>query len=77
MDIARVDQVIAARDRFDRARQIREAAGLTQAELGEEMGITASGVSRLEGGNRRPRVETLLRWDTALRRLEDRIHAAA
>jgi transcriptional regulator with XRE-family HTH domain len=76
MDLNRVDQVIAARTRFDRARQLRETAGLTQAQLGKEMGISGSAVSRLEGGNRSPRVTTLLRWDTALRQLEERCAAA-
>lgn len=76
MELEQIEQLLAARRRTGRARQIREAAGYTQADLAVLMGITASAVSRLESGGRQPRADTLLRWDKALRELEQRLHRA-
>lgn len=49
-------------------RDLREAAGLTQAELAERAGLTQSAVARLESAKdkRAPRVETLARIAEAL-----------
>ncbi len=49
-----------------RVRQIREARGLTQTDLGERAGIAPAEISRLERGRRVPRVDTLGRIAEAL-----------
>lgn len=41
-------------------RQARKAAGLTQAELGELVGLDQSGISRIEQGKRPVTVDLLL-----------------
>lgn len=47
-------------------RQIRESAGITQAELARRLGITQPAVARWESGRRQPRVESLQRIADAL-----------
>lgn len=39
--------------------QLREEQGMTQAELGERMGVTAAAVSKWENGESKPRTEKL------------------
>ena len=49
-----------------RLRALREARGLTQADLGEQLGIPSSAVSVIESGRRDIRVSTLERYLDAL-----------
>src|SRR5438094_9586130 len=42
-----------------KVRDLREARGLTQAELARRMGATQSTVARLEAGGVEPRIDTL------------------
>jgi transcriptional regulator with XRE-family HTH domain len=44
----------------------RESLGLTQAELGKRMGKSQSYITRVEGGKRDPRWETILEFARAL-----------
>jgi len=65
---------LRARDEFgdvyrslgERIAQERVRRGLSQRELAELTGTTQSAVSRLEGGGRVPRLDTLLRVANAL-----------
>jgi transcriptional regulator with XRE-family HTH domain len=45
--------------------QLRQDAGLTQAELAERMGTTQTAIARMEGGGTRPTLETLQKLATA------------
>lgn len=47
-------------------RQIREAAGITQAELARRLGITQAAVARWESGRRQAKIATLHRIAEAL-----------
>lgn len=47
-------------------RKYRERASLTQAELAEQVGVGAAFISRLERGQKRMRVETLMAVANAL-----------
>ena len=79
MELDQIEQLIAARRKIGSgttARQIREAAGMTQADIAEKVGVTASAMSRLEAGTRTPRPETLLRWAEVLRDIERRLQRA-
>lgn len=55
---------IAARKRFSResARAIRLAAGVSQREIAEELGVDRVTVARWELGTRQPTGELLLRY---------------
>lgn len=56
-----------ATDEFGaRLKRIREAAGLTQEEVGDRCGMDLSAISRLERGERNPRLTTMLRLADAL-----------
>jgi transcriptional regulator with XRE-family HTH domain len=48
--------------REGRAQSVRQAAGLSQGEIGQVVGVTAAAVSRWERGNRLPRSEAGLRY---------------
>ncbi|MEU4558410.1 helix-turn-helix transcriptional regulator [Actinoplanes sp. NPDC023936] len=79
MELDQIDRLIAARKKIGSgatARQLREAAGFTQADLAAELGITASAVSRMESGLRMPRPATLIRWADALQRMEERLQSS-
>ena len=47
-------------------RRLRLQAGLTQEQLGERCDMDLSAVSRLERGQRNPRLDTLVRISRAL-----------
>ena len=49
-----------------RLRELREGAGLTQAELAGKAGLTREGVAQLETGRRKPAWETVLALCEAL-----------
>ncbi len=49
-----------------RLRELRLAAGLTQAELAAKAGLTREGITQLETGRRRPAWETVLVLSEAL-----------
>lgn len=49
-----------------RLRALREAAGLTQAELAEQAGMLSSVLARLERGEREPQWSTVLALASAL-----------
>jgi transcriptional regulator with XRE-family HTH domain len=47
-------------------KRLREAAGLSQEEVGLRCGMQSSAVSRLERGNRNPRLTTIARLARAI-----------
>ena len=67
-----VDQVAAARrlpsPRL--ARAIREAAGVSQLRLANELGVHRATVMRWEEGTSRPRGDALVRYAELLRELQ-------
>lgn len=74
--MAAVDELIdRARQRRQvadpaRRREIRERAGLTQAEIAAAVDVDDATISRWESGDRSPRGETGDRYVALLRRLE-------
>jgi len=79
MELDQIERLIAARRKVGSgatARQLREAAGLTQADVAAKIGVTASAMSRLESGARKPREETLMRWADVLQEIEKRLQRA-
>ena len=50
-------------------RRIREAAGIDQAEMARRLGISPSGVSRIEAGNRKPSPKLAFAWLEELNKL--------
>lgn len=44
----------------------RNALGLTQAELGEALGMSQANISQFESGRRTPRIDTLREFAVAL-----------
>ncbi|MWJ18488.1 XRE family transcriptional regulator [Clavibacter michiganensis subsp. michiganensis] len=52
------------------ARAIRETAGVSQARIAEELGVTRMAVSRWERGTRRPRGPLLIAYAAVLRDLQ-------
>ncbi|MCX4557964.1 helix-turn-helix domain-containing protein [Streptomyces phaeochromogenes] len=52
-------------------RAIREAAGLTQAEVADAVGVTPQAVALWESGNRTPRGHLLDRYAEALRAMRE------
>jgi DNA-binding transcriptional regulator YiaG len=63
--------------RTGRARAIREASGLTQAEIASPCNVTAGAIYHWETGGRVPRGEAALRYGRLLRDLEKRANRAA
>lgn len=59
-------QVEQDNDLLDRLICERARRGLSQAELGERIGISQSAVARIESGDRDPRISTLGRYAHAL-----------
>ncbi|MCI6238781.1 MAG: helix-turn-helix transcriptional regulator [Porcincola intestinalis] len=59
------DQTAAARV-GRRIREIREAIGLSQSELGERVGLSADRIQKYENGARRPKSDVLKRIAAAL-----------
>lgn len=55
----------------ERRREIREAAGLSQREIAEAMGVDTSTVHRWESGETLPRGERLRVYLDLLRRLRE------
>ncbi len=51
----------------EKLRKARKAAGLTQKELGNLMGVTRQAITRIESGNQGLTVETLLTVAQALK----------
>ncbi len=74
MTISADSAVTLARLRADvasgRAREIRELARLSQAEVAEAVGVTQPTVAAWEGGRRRPHGERAARYADLLARLE-------
>jgi predicted transcriptional regulator len=66
MQVLRARRVLAGLD----PRKIRENAEISQEQMGQMIGLTASAVSLLEAGRRKPRKETVVRWVNALMLLE-------
>lgn len=52
-----------------RGERLREAAGLSRAELAAIVGVSAAAVSRWEHGQRRPRGENAAAYAQALRQV--------
>ena len=50
----------------EKIKQARKAAGLTQKELGDKLGITYQQIGQYENGKRKPKLETLQRIADAL-----------
>lgn len=69
-----VDRIIFARRaaRSGMARALRVEAGLTQAEVAREVGVTAAAVCRWESGKRLPRSAAAERYGEFLERLGGR-----
>jgi DNA-binding transcriptional regulator YiaG len=63
--------------RPDVARAIREAAGVSQARLGAELGVHELTVHRWETGTHSPRGELRLAYGRLLRELEEATRAVA
>lgn len=59
-----------------RARQIREAAGLGVSRIATEVGVSRQTLTLWEAGKRRPRGEARLRYARVLAELENAIQAA-
>ena len=53
------------------ARRIREAAGLTQDQIGQAVGVDGATVSRWESGERHPRGPAARLYLAVLRRVSD------
>lgn len=58
-----------------RGERLRHAAGISQGELAEAIGVTATCISRWESGTRRPRGEAAVRYTRAIRELAERVAA--
>jgi len=73
-DLRRTDLnlVIEARDAVSTGRgaRLRRAALVSQTELASAVGVTASAISRWEGGSRLPRTDEAAAYARELRRLE-------
>jgi DNA-binding transcriptional regulator YiaG len=52
-----------------RARRLRQAAGVSQAEIARTVGVDPSCLSRWEAGRRRPGGDAAVRWALVLRDL--------
>lgn len=50
----------------ENTRKYRKMAGLTQAELAEQIGVGTAFISRVERGQKRMRIETMLQMASAL-----------
>jgi transcriptional regulator with XRE-family HTH domain len=57
--------------RSGRGARLREAAGLSQAQLAELAGVTPAAVSRWEAGERRPTGRRAIAYAQALRRVAE------
>lgn len=57
----------------DRAREIREAAGVTMVEVAEAIGVDRVTVHRWETGVRRPRGENAARYSKLLTDLDEAV----
>ncbi|MBT2391635.1 helix-turn-helix transcriptional regulator [Streptomyces sp. ISL-1] len=55
----------------DERRALREAAGLTQQEVADAIGVTRAAISQWEAGTRTPRGALLDRYVDAIRALRD------
>lgn len=62
-------QTVRALTTSGKARDIREAAHLTLAEIGRSVGVHYSTVARWEAGERLPRGDAALRYVSLLERL--------
>lgn len=51
-------------------RHIRMTAGITQAELGDALGVSRTAVARWESGSRHPSRRLAAKYADALRRIE-------
>ena len=58
------------------ARAIRERAGVSEARLGQELGVTRGAVAKWERGDRRPRGDARLRYARVLADLKALVEAA-
>lgn len=61
-----VDMMRSERAMLDALIRERARRGISQEDLGREMGVTQSAVARFEGGERDPRLSTLRRYAAAL-----------
>ena len=58
--------VVADEQLLDALIGVRKRCRLSQAEVGEKMGVTQSAIARIEGGERDPRLSTLRRYALAV-----------
>jgi DNA-binding transcriptional regulator YiaG len=70
--------IMEARDAASsgKGERLRQAAGLSQGELADAIGVTPACVSRWEAGIRRPRGDAAVRYARALRELAERLVTA-
>ena len=56
-----------------RGRDVREAAGVSQAEIGAAIGATVAGISKWENGLRRPSGASAIRYARVIRELANQL----
>ena len=62
MSIASIPFRVPTFDLSDRLRKARESAGLGQAELSDQIGISRTSISAAERGSTKPRKAVLIAW---------------
>jgi transcriptional regulator with XRE-family HTH domain len=73
MQPAQLQLIIEGREtaRSGRGARVRRFAGISQAELGEAVGVTSTTISRWERGQRQPRGHHAIAYLRALRELNE------
>ncbi len=62
----RVEAELAAMRLEQRLIELREARGLSQAQLARILGVSQQAVAKLESGRANPSIQTLVKWVVAL-----------
>jgi transcriptional regulator with XRE-family HTH domain len=73
MQTAELQLIIEGREtaRSGRGARVRRIAGITQAELGEALGVTSTTISRWERGERQPRGRHAIAYLRAVREITE------
>jgi transcriptional regulator with XRE-family HTH domain len=72
-----IDVIRGRQNAGSRGRSLREAAGLSQAELASEIGISEATLSRWENGHSKPRQGSAARYQHALEEIEQELGHAS